>query len=346
MTTDGTASPRDAVRAPTMSEVAERAGVSRSLVSTVFRGVPGASAVTRDRVLQAAAELGYRVDRRARLLRSRRTNVVGIVLQPTASFHASLAVALHDRIAGEGRVPSIGLITPAQTLTQAAEAQLGMGAEAVVVIGPANWGDHHVAELERLDRETNLIVVDDPLVSPSFDSIRVDDRAGMELSIGHLVEEGHTRIAYVDGTDQVSGPPRLRAYLDAMSARGLPTHVITGGGLRPNGTRVASEVVEAVRHRGITAIAVYNDETAFGIMDALTTTGIAVPTDLSITGFDDLPEASMPHRQLTTVHQDPFVAADAVAERLHQRLDGAQRVGRILTQPFMTVRASVGAPAR
>lgn len=346
MTADGTASPSAASRAPTMSEVAQRAGVSRSLVSTVFRGVPGASAVTRERVLQAAEELGYRLDRRARLLRSRRTNVVGIVLQPTASFHASLAVALHDRIAGEGRVPSIGLITPAQTLTQAAEAQLGMGAEAVIVIGPANWGVHHVAELERLDRLTNLIVVDDPLESPSFDSIRVDDRAGMELSIGHLVQEGHTRIAYVDGTDQVSGPPRLRAYLDAVSVRGLRSHVITGGGLRPNGAQVAKEVVKAVHERDITAIAVYNDETAFGIMDALTPTGITVPADLSIIGFDDLPEASMPHRLLTTVHQDPFVAADAIAERLHRRLDGAPRVGRVLTRPSMTVRASVRAPAR
>lgn len=331
-------------RPPTMAQVAARAGVSRSLVSTVFRGVPGASAETRSRVLQAARELGYRVDRRARLLRASRTNLVGIVVEPTATFHAAVAVALHDRIAQSGRSPSIGLVTPAQSLIEAAETQLGMGAEAIVVVGPATWAPRMEADLARLDQETVLVAVDDPVAEPAFDAIRVDDCTAMSLAIDHLAELGHARIGYVDAASQVSGPPRRLAYETASARRGLAPIVIPGGGTRTDGARVAPRVVDAMLDAGVTAIATYNDDTALGIMDVISGGGPSVPAALSIVGFDDLPESAMPHRLLTSIHQDDAATADAVMDRLDRRLDGAPRVGRVLTEPALTVRASTAAP--
>lgn len=324
-----------------MADVAARAGVSRSLVSTVFRGTPGASPETRARILAAADELGYRVDRRASLLRSRRTNVIGILVTPTAPYHAAVTIRLHDLIADRGYVPSIALLTDAQPLPKAAEALLSMGAEAIVVLGPhagARASDCPV--LNGLDRSTVVIAVDDSAIDPDFDAVRIDDARAMALAIDHLRDLGHEAIAHVEGTGHVSGPPRRAAYKRAMAERSLEPLVIAGGGMRADGARVAGEVRDAVRGGRATAVIAYNDETAFGILDALALDGLAAPRDLSIVGLDDLDEAALPHRSLTTVRQDPQVAAEAAMGLLERRLRGGERTGRVFTEPSLTVRGS------
>ena len=327
-----------------MADVAALAEVSRSLVSTVFRGTPGASPETRARILAAADELGYRVNRRASLLRARRTNVIGIMLAPTAPYHAAVASRLHDLIAGRGYVPSIALLTKGQSLSGAAEGLLAMGAEALVVLGPhagARASDCPV--LNGFDASTVVIAADDSAVDPHFDAVRIDDARAMALAVDHLRDLGHVAIAHVEGTGQVSGPARRAAYKRVMLERSLEPLVVSGGGMRADGAKVAGEVGALIRGGRATAIVAYNDETAFGILDVLALAGMTAPRDLSIVGLDDLAEAALPHRSLTTVRQDPQIAAEAVMALLEHRLEGGERTGRVFTEPTLTVRGSTAA---
>ncbi len=110
-----------AAKAPTMADVAARAGVSRALVSTVFRDVPGASAATRERVLQAAADLGYRLDNRARMLRRTRTGLVGVVFRVQDAFHSDLVEALYPTATTAGYNLVLSATTPNRPEMAAAE---------------------------------------------------------------------------------------------------------------------------------------------------------------------------------------------------------------------------------
>src|ERR1039457_2589153 len=117
-----------------MVDVATRAGVSRALGSTVFRGVPGAGPQTRQRVLQAAADLGYRMDNRARMLRRSRTKLLGVLFQVQDAFHSDLVEALYPAAAGFDL--TLSATTPARDEKHAAEALLNDRCEALILIGP------------------------------------------------------------------------------------------------------------------------------------------------------------------------------------------------------------------
>lgn len=224
----------------TMRDVAVRAGVSRSLVSTVFRGVPGAGPETRRRILAAADDLGYRPDDRARRLRSRDSRQIGVALTATQPFHVKVAEALHNVAALRGFDLTIALNTDTRSLAQAVDHLLAQRCTALILIGPMAPDD----ELERLAALAGavpVIVVDRYSEAPSLDTIRIDDAAAYRMLIDHLVGLGHTDIWHPDGGDYVSAGPRRRAYISAMEAHGLADHarIIPGGGSAMEGAAAA-----------------------------------------------------------------------------------------------------------
>jgi len=332
-------------RPATMRDVAKRAGVSRSLVSTVYRDVPGASAATRARVLQAAADLGYRPDARARHLRSAGNTMIGVALTATQSFHVAVVEALHEAAALRGFELSITLNTETRTLERAVDTLLAQRCGALVLVGPLD-SEERLAELTRDAGTAPVIVVDRYVEVPTIDALRIDDAAAFRLLVDHLVGLGHTEIWHVDGGDYVSAGPRRRAYLAAMEAHGLGdrARVRPGGGSAMAGAASALQLIAGDPLP--TAIVGYNDRSACGIIDVLWRHGIRVPDDLSITGLDDIAEASMPHLSITTVQQRPDLLADAVVATLIARLDGAPPAGLHLLPPGpLIVRSSTG-PAR
>jgi DNA-binding LacI/PurR family transcriptional regulator len=335
----------DARRPATMRDVAARAGVSRSLVSTVFRDVPGASPETRDRVLAAAQELGYRPDDRARKLRSHSSRLIGVTLTATQPFHVAFTEALHDDADLRGYELSLSLSSRGRPLARAVDTLLAQRCAALILVGPTAPAAE-IARLAALAPAMPLIVVDRELDLAEVDSLRVDDTAGLMASVGHLVSQRHHRIWYADGGGYVSAVPRRAAYERAMAAHGLAAeiHVLPSGGTAMSGARTAMDMIAGGELP--TAFIAYNDRVACGAIDVLWRNGVRVPQDMSIVGFDNIPEAGMPHMSITTVEQRVEALVTATAETVMARLGGAAPQGlRLIPPAGLIVRGSTG-PAR
>jgi DNA-binding LacI/PurR family transcriptional regulator len=326
-----------------MLDVARRAGVSRSLVSTVFRGVPGASPETRARVLAAAADLGYRPDDRARKLRSFSSSDIGVTLTAVNPFHVAVTDALHQLERLRGFELTISWTSDVRPLDSAVEALLEQRCAALLLMGPTDPAEQ-IDALRARAPEVPLIVADRYLDLTDVDTLRVDDAAALLVTIGHLVDLGHRDIVYIDGGDFVSAEPRRLAYEAAAEHFGLPCTIWPGGGTRTDGIRAAAEIMSTGRLP--LAIMAYNDQVAFGVMDVLIRRGVRIPEDVSIVGFDNVEEAGLPDIALTTIEQRADCLAVQVAETLLARIGGATPGGlRLLAPGPLIVRSTTGPPA-
>lgn len=327
-----------------MRDVADRAGVSRSLVSTVFRGVPGASPTTRARVLQAASDLGYRPDERARQLRSHQSRLIGVTLTATQPFHVALVELLHDAVDLSGFELSITWSTDTRPLARATDGLLAQRCAAMVLIGPTA-PDHEIGALADSAGDVPVIVVDRRLDLPSLDAVRIDDTEAMRQLVGHLIDLGHREIWHASGANYVSADPRLDGYLIAMREYGLAdrAHVVEAGGSGLEGAAAAARILSAGRLP--TAIVAYNDRVACGMIDVFWRNDVRLPQDLSVVGFDNITEAAMPHLDLTTIEQRPEDLAGAIVDLLLHRLGGEPAAGLQLLPPGpLIVRSSSGPP--
>jgi DNA-binding LacI/PurR family transcriptional regulator len=339
----GTQAVKDGDQRATMEDVAAKAGVSRALVSLVMRDSPKVSEKRRLRVLQAAAQLGYRPNAMARGLASRRTRTVGVLLNELHNpFYAEImdgideAAALHDY-----RV-LIGTAGRRSRGEQAAlESFLEFRADGLVLVGARL----PTREILAVARTSPVVLVARDIRSPLVDSIKNDERTGARLVVSHLVELGHRRIAHVDGGAGAGAGGRREGYRQAMREHGLDKHirVIAGDYTDVAGVQAATRLLES--RRLPTAVFVANDLAAAGLIDRLEDDGLRVPDDVSVVGYDNTYLASLHHMSLTTVDQPrPDMgrrAMDALVERMEGRRTTAvhERV-----RPSLVVRSSTGPP--
>ena len=331
------------VRAVTMVDVAARAGVSRALVSIVFRGVPGASEQTRARVMRAAEDLGYRPDRRARLLGSSRSRTIGVVFGLHREFHTELVERLYQVVDATGFDLALGATAPTRDERTAVQSLLEFRCEALVLIGPAMQRRH----LEALARQVPGVVLARELPTPSFDVVRTDDEHGARLAVEHLVGLGHRAIVHVDGQRAPGAAQRRRGYRDAMAAAGLARHarIVPGGLTDEDGERAADELF--ARRSRPTAVAAFNDHCAAGLLASVRQRGIDVPGELSVVGYDDSHIAGLSTIGLTTVAQDARALAEAALVLAVRRADDPTAPPeQIVVPPHLVVRSTSAAPRR
>jgi DNA-binding LacI/PurR family transcriptional regulator len=172
--------------------------------------------------------------------------------------------------------------------------------------------------------------------------VRSADLEAMEMLVDHLVSLGHTRIAHVDGGDLYLLAERVRGYSQAMRARGLEPFVIPGGETREAGVQA---VAELMRRPGTTAVVAYNDQCAIGIVDQLERSGIRVPHDKSVTGFDKDRVADLAQINLTTIDPSQLVQARLAVEAAIERAEGTrtERIVRVASAQ-LAIRASTAPP--
>ncbi|MFC1437894.1 LacI family DNA-binding transcriptional regulator [Streptacidiphilus sp. N1-10] len=287
----------------TIAQVAEEAGVSAMTVSNVISGKPGASDETRRRVLEVAAKLGYRPNQAARNLKTGRSGLVGLIaLDLTNQYGLEILRGVADELAGaEQELLVNASYHDAGREKDRIEFLAGGLVDGLLLIAPV-LEDETIELLRR--RKLPCVVIDPRRLDVPLPRITVDNYHGMRQGTQHLIDLGHTRIAYLrGGEDLESTSIRFRGFQDAMRLAGLEVAeelVATCDFTYASGFRTAGRLIS--EHRP-TALVAGADLLALGAIDAARSCGLTVPNDFSFVGFDDLPQAAQSFPGLTTVRQ-------------------------------------------
>jgi DNA-binding LacI/PurR family transcriptional regulator len=327
-----------------MADVASRVGVSRALVSLVFRNEPGASEETREKVFAAARELGYRPDSAAQMLARSRSKVLGVMLTVRNLFHADLVEGIYPMAEQLGYEILLSATVPMRDERKAIDALLGHRCEGLILLGGHLEADY-VAEL---GKRIPAVVVGRRFPGAEVDSVHVAEPKGVRQIVDYLVELGHRSIVHIDGGDEAGSGERRRAYLNAMRRHGLAEHirVLPGDHTEDSGARAAHTLL-ADRAKLPTAVFASNDRSAVGFLDAAWQAGLDVPGDLSVVGYDDSRLAQLSHIDLTSVRQDPERQAELAVRAVVERLDDPDMAPReLVLQPKLMVRGTTGVPRR
>lgn len=328
---------------PTMEDVAERAGVSRALVSLVMNNSPQVSEEKRRSVLRAARELGYRPNLVARNLAQQRTHTIGVLVDDLRNpFFGEVVDGIEAEAAEHGfRVIILNGHRDARREVEAIETFLQLQVEAMALVGPRVAED----DLGEIGTAAPCVIVATGAAHPGIDTIATDGRRGSELAVEHLAALGHTRIVHLDGGANVSAAERRSGYRSGMHSAGVG-HLID---IRPAGDDEtdALAVIDALLAESDppTAIFAFNDLLAAGALNRLDDAGVAVPGDVSLIGFDNTFISALRHLSLTTVNQPTLAMGRLAVETLLRRLsDGSDGPVHHTLQPELVVRGTTGPP--
>ena len=325
----------------TMQDVADRVGVSKALVSLVFRKAAGPSEQTRARVFAAAEELGYRVNRTAALMTARRSHLIGVMTDIRNGFHAEMVEDIVEAADRAGYEVVLGAVTATHGEPKVIDTLLDFRCEGVILLGP----ESETAVLTEMGRQVPTVVVGRRVASTTLDVVRAADARGIGLVVDHLVELGHRRIVHVTGGSGSIAADRRKGYLRAMRRNGLDDHVdFIEGDFTENAGVDAAKVLLTADHMP-SAIVCANDRSAVGVLDALRRAGLDVPGEVSIAGYDDSALAGLGHVDLTSVSQAPREQANRAVEAVVERLDrGRTEPSSSVLLPRLVVRATTAAP--
>ncbi len=334
---------------PTISDVAARAGVSKGAVSFALNGKPGVSNGTRNRILEAADDLGFSPSHTARSLASSRTGALGMVLarQPdllrSDPFFPPFVAGVESVIAPAGQALLLRFVPDAKA-ERAAYTELAHGRVDGVLVSDLRVRDPRPALLAELGLPA--VTLNRPTVQSSLPAVCLDDTGGFRNAVEHLVRLGHTRIAHV------AGPSR---YLHAVGRRREWASVLTRAGLQPN-QLVETDFTAAAgaaatrtlldRADRPTAILYANDLMAVAGMAVAHRRGFRIPADLSVIGFDDTELSAHLHPPLATVRTDAYGWGRAAATALLELLAGIEPADVHLSPAEFVARESTARPSR
>jgi DNA-binding LacI/PurR family transcriptional regulator len=332
------------VREPTMADIADHLGVSRQLVSIVLRDMPGASDETRSRVKSAAAELGYRPHQGARMLRQYSRRQIGVSFTPANASDSDIVDAIYSGVASHRLQVVLSAQTRMRTTEQSIDELLGYRCAALIVIAPELDDRALRALAERVG--VPLVAIDQGSDSAVYDVVRSAGDVGIELLVRHLVDLGHRKLTYLDAPAMPPAANRLEGYLRAIREAACEPDVVSAAGrdyTEEAGAWAGRELL--ARHSMPTAVMACNDQVAVGALQVLSRAGVAVPGDVSLTGFDDSRFAALSSVDLTTARQDPRELGQAAVAAAIRRVNkpAAQPAVHVI-QPTLVVRGSTGAP--
>jgi DNA-binding LacI/PurR family transcriptional regulator len=330
-------------RQPTMADVAARAEVSHQTVSRVMNDLGSVRPATAARVQEAIAELGYRRNLSARMLASKRSRLIGVAIWGSSHYgpqQTLLALDAAARRAGYRlSVNTLHELTERDT-HDAVEELLQLGVEAVVLIIPHESVLTYATEV---DLGLPTLVVEGDLSRVPL-TAGVDNVEGARLATRHLLDLGHRTVV------QVAGPPgwaeaaaRVDGWRRELEASGRPVPPLRWGGDWSAQSGYAAGVSLA-RDQDVTAIFAANDQMAIGVLAALREAGRRVPQDISVVGFDDLPEAAYLDPPLTSVRQDFLELGQRTMALLERVLAGEEQPTVDLVPTALVVRSSTAPP--
>ncbi len=345
LSASGAAYPRPRFRAPVMSDVGRLAGVSHQTVSRVINGSPHVRPETRARVLAAMEELGYHPNPVARALVTGRSKMLGVVSFDTTLYGPASTLFGIERAAHEEgyfiSVASLDTLSRSSVL-DAVDRLRRQGVDGILVIAP-----HAEAGEALLDAPSDV-----PLVAAEAGPVTgaavvaVDQVAGAVSATRHLLELGHRTVWHISGpTDWIESARRCEGWRATLEAAGADVPEALVGDWSPRagydlGRRLSGDPA-------VTAVFVANDQMALGLLRAMHEAGRAVPGELSVVGFDDIPEAAYFLPPLTTVRQDFIEMGRRSLRMLLRTIETGRRASQeSLVRPELVVRASTAAAPR
>jgi len=326
-----------------MTDVARLAGVSAQTVSRVSNGFPGVVESTRQQVLAAMKELGYRPNSAARALKRGEFRTLGVILfnlSTTGNMRTLEAVA--SSAAHEGYATTLLPVTvPSQDEVRGAFTRLGeLAVDGIVIIMEVHLLD---AATVSLPPHAQVVVVDSN-AGDRYCVVDTDQAGGARAAVEHLLELGHETVWHVAGPEESFAAERRIASWRAVLGRAgcEQPELLRGDWSAESGYRAGLRLAE---EPGCTAVFAANDQMALGLLRALHEQGRRVPEDVSVVGFDDIPEAASFLPPLTSVHQDfTEVGRRCVARVLRQIRNDQAEKGTTLVPTHLTVRASTAPP--
>lgn len=326
-------------RLPSIRDVAQLAGVSHQTVSRVLNDHPNVRERTRLKVLTAVREMGYRPNHLARALATGRSGTVGVVTLNSALYGpTSMLYAVEEaaREAGFGiSITSLRSIDRSSVF-RAIERLRNQGVEGLIVIAPVS---RSAEPLDQIRPETPLVSVDSYL-SPSVPAVGVDQSVGARLATEHLLAQGHRTVWHISGPrDWLDSRGRIEGWKATLESAGCEVPPPISGDWSAQSGYDAGQLL--ARMPEVTAVFAANDHMALGLLHALREHRRRVPEDVSVVGYDDVPEAAYYLPPLTTIRQDfDQVGRAALRLLLDQLESGSSAPSQLLIEPVLVVRSS------
>lgn len=320
----------------TRNTVAERAGVSTAVVSYVLNNGPRPVAPeTREKVLKAIAEVGYRPNTVARALRSKRTMTLGLLVPDSSNpYFAELAKALEDAAFDRGYALLMANSSndPARELSQL-RALVARQVDGLLVVRTGTAGSLQ----DEVPQDTALVLLDRAVDRDLFSSVIADNFGGARAGVEHLVAHGHRRIGCIVGPQDVpAARDRERGWAAALADAGLQPDeslVVRSPFSREGGYLAARSLLQADPQ--LTALFASSDLQAVGALRACHEVGLRVPEDLAVVSFDGTLESEFTCPPLTVVQQSIATLAQLAMDLV---LAGASSMPQHLVAPYSLVR--------
>jgi LacI family transcriptional regulator len=334
----GGVKPNSDRRAVSQSAIARQAGVARTTVSLALRGGEGLNAETVNRVMEAAAQLGYRPNNLVHAIRSGRTRMVGVMVPPNDSFWSDVLHGIHDGLIARDYVPLA--LWSQHRLPQPDEALELRQVERLIdwrvdgaILWPwfANLYRTHISDLKR--RDLPLVTIDSALPD-SFhaDAVLSDEALGAEAIAEHLLALGHREILHFGGPSSESWSRDRRSCFAAAIRRspGVRLHLVELPFSQPRQGLILEALTELSQ---VTAVFCATDEIAEEVYEIAATLGRKIPEDLSVIGYGNLDFGSRLNPPLTTVRHRPYrmglMAANLVIDRIESPEPAKPRTERL-----------------
>jgi len=328
-----------------LSTIAESLGLSTATISLALRDSPLVAADTRERIKEQARAMGYIYNRRAASLRTSRSGIIGVVVHDIMNpFYGEILKAIEGEL--DRRSHTFILSNHYDSVEKQRsfiEMLLQLGGDGVIMSPAIGTPPEDVALAE--NNNMPAILIARSMEGGDLPTFRGDDSYGISLATNHLISLGHRTIAMVGGTEQTStGRDRYQGYVNALRKAGMevdPALRIQGPRGKQAGFEAAMEFLSLPQKP--TAAVCWNDLVAIGFMNGIARAGLVAGRDISVTGYDDLEEASIATPALTTVWNGQEEVGRLAARALLDKLGGSHEPdGLHLIKPEMRIRQSTG----